>query len=162
MNKICLISLIILSLLSLLIQCKRNYIEDYIDDYDIKFEENIKKFLKKYLIKNNLFQSDRTIERKEMKKIFIDVMLEGAPIDEVDEYTKELYEELARIFLDIYYNQRIEIKGMDIYELMDIKAISKKLYELNGEIPIYDFDNDDDVIDDDDDEKVVEKDFEDL
>ena len=158
MNKICLIiSFIIFILLLSVTQSVKNYIEDFIEDYDIKYEEKIKNFQRKYLIKNKLIENDRLIKPEEMRKIFIDIMLEGAPLDELDEFTRELYEELARFFLDKYYKEKKVIKGMDIYNLMDIKEIFQKLYELNGEMPIYDNDYDY-VIDDDDDDDDDNKD----
>ena len=85
-----------------------------------------------------------------MKKIFLDVILEGAEFDELDAYSKSLYEELAKIFIEKYYKERNEIKGKDIYDLIDINEIIHKYYLLNGENPIYDDDFDDDFFDDDD------------
>ena len=130
---------------------KSNYIDDFLEDFDIKYENTLKKYLKKYLKKNNLFDSDKIIEPEELKKIFIDVMLEEVPLDEIDNNTKEIYEELGRIFIDKYYKNKKIIKGKDIYDLFNIKDITQKFYELNGEIPIYD-DDYEDIIDDYDDD----------
>ena len=70
------------------------------------------------------------------------MMLEGASIDKVDEYTREINLELARIFVEKYYKKRKEIRGKDIYDLININEITQKYYQLNGEIPIYDDDDD--------------------
>ena len=77
-----------------------------------------------------------------MRKIFIDIMLRGASIDEVDDYTREMNEELARIFLKKYYKKRKEIRGKDIYGLINLNEIEQKYYQLNGEIPFFDEDDD--------------------
>ena len=144
--------IILLYILPLLFS-KSNYIDDFLEDFDIKYENTLKKYLKKYLKKNNLFDADKIIEPEELKKIFIDVMLEEAPLDEIDNNTKEIYEELGRIFIDKYYKNKKVIKGKDIYDLFNIKEITQKFYELNGEIPIYDDDYEDIIDDYDDDDK---------
>ena len=149
MNRIYL--LLILNIFLLLIPIfisKSNYIDNFLEDFDIKYEKTLKKFLKKYLIKNDLFGNNRLIEPKELKKIFLDVMLEGAPIDEIDNYTKEIYENLAKMFIEKYYKEKIKIRGKDIYDLININEIINKFYELNGEIPLYD--NYEDIVNDDD------------
>ena len=150
MNTINLIQIILFSILLSIYDFKSNYIDDFLDDYDIKYEENIKSFLKKYLINNDLFYNDRLIDPGEMRKIIIDVILEDAPFDELDQYTKSLYDKLANIFIEKYYKERNEIRGKDIYDLIDINEIIHKYYQLNGGNPTYDIDFDDTFLDDDD------------
>ena len=151
MKKLYILTLISFLLLLPKLLLKTNYIDDFLDDFDIKYERNLKKYLKKYLKSNNLFNNERLIEIDEMRKIFLDVILEGAPIDEIDNNTKEIYEELAKIFLQKYYKENNEIRGKDLYDLINIKEITQKFYELNGEVPLYD-DDIEDIMDDDDDD----------
>ena len=70
------------------------------------------------------------------------MMLEGSSIDEVDDYTQDITKELANIFIKKYYKKKKEIRGKDIYDLININEITQKYYQLNGEIPIYDDDDD--------------------
>ena len=152
MNRIYVLFIIEFSLLSIF-NCKSNYLDDFLDDYDLIYAKSLRKSLKKYLIKQKLFESNKLIKPDEMRKIFIDVMLEGVNFDEMDDFTKELYEELAKIFIDKYYKERKEIKEKEIYELFNVNDIMQKYYELNGEMPIFDDDYDESIfIDDDDDD----------
>ena len=130
-------------ILSLLIHFQNNndYIDDLLENYDLKYEESLKNFLKNYLIEKKLLESDELIKPDEFKQIFIDMMLEGTPPDEVDDYANGMNEELARIFIQKYYKRKKEIRGKDIYDLINIKEIKDKLYQLNGEIPFYDEDD---------------------
>ena len=151
MNKI--YFLFIIQLLLSLFQCKSNYVDDFLDDYDLIYAKNLKKSLKKYLIKNNLFENNRLVKPEEMKKIFIDVLLEGVSLEEIDDFTRHIYEELATIFIEKYYKERNQIKGKDIYELININEVMEKYYQLNGEMPLFDDDYDESIfIDDDDDD----------
>ena len=162
MNKFYIFIFIIFLYILPIVLSKTNYIDDFLDDIDIKHEISLKKYLKKYLKNKNLLESDKIIEPEYMKKIFIEVMLEGAPFDEIDDQTKEIYLELANIFIEKYYENKKDIRGKDIYNLINIKEISQKFYELNGEIPIYDNDYEDlldDFDDDDDDDKNDDDDF---
>ena len=166
MNKIYLLFIIHFTLLSIF-QCKSNYVDDFLDDYDLIFAKNLRKFLKKYLIKQNLFESNKLIKPEQMKKIFIDVMLEGVSLEDIDDITKHIYEDLAKLFIEKYYKERTKIKGKDIYELFDVNEIMQKFYELSGEMPIYDDDYDesifiDDDDDDDDDDDVQDDDYDDF
>ena len=161
MKKFYILTLISFLLLLPKLLLKTNYIDDFLDDFDIKYERNLKKYLKKYLISNNLFNNERIVEIGEMRKIFLDVMLEGASIDEIDNNTKEIYEELAKIFLQKYYKENEEIRGKDIYDLININEITQKFYELNGEVPLYDDDIEITMDDDDDDDDNKKKDSDD-
>ena len=139
MAKINIFLLIILSYINL-INCKTNLIDDVLDDYDIKYEEYLKKFFFNYLESNNLISSDKLISQDEMKKIIIDIMLEGLSPNDVEENILTLYKELSEILIQKYYKQQKEIKGKDLISIIDIKELMQKYYELNGESPIYDDD----------------------
>jgi len=139
MAKINIFLLIILSYINL-INSKTNLIDDVLDDYDIKYEEYLKKFFFNYLESNNLISSDKLISQDEMKKIIIDIMLEGLSPNDVEENILTLYKELSEILIQKYYKQQKEIKGKDLISIIDIKELMQKYYELNGESPIYDDD----------------------
>jgi len=149
MLKINIILLIFIIFLSIsLIKSKTNLIDDVLDDYDIKYEEYLKKFFLNYLNNNNLISSDKLITENEMKKIIVDIMLEGLSPSEIEENILMLYKELADIFIEKYYKEKKEIKGKDLINIIDIKELMQKYYELNGESPIYDDDyifNDDNL-----------------
>ena len=132
---------IILSIISQF-KCMNDDLEEIIENYDLKYEEYKRKFLKNYLIQNNLWESERTIGQDEMKKIFYDLILEGASPDDIDDYIKYIYDELTYIFIKKYYKRKKVIKGKDIFDLININEISQKYYQLNGEIPYYDEDDD--------------------
>ena len=88
------------------------------------------------------------ITENEMKKIIVDIMLEGLSPSEIEENILMLYKELADIFIEKYYKEKKEIKGKDLINIIDIKELMQKYYELNGESPIYDDDyifNDDNL-----------------
>ena len=145
-NIILLIFIIFLSIS--LIKSKTNLIDDVLDDYDIKYEEYLKKFFLNYLNNNNLISSDKLITENEMKKIIVDIMLEGLSPSEIEENILMLYKELADIFIEKYYKEKKDIKGKDLINIIDIKELMQKYYELNGESSIYDDDyifNDDNL-----------------
>ena len=149
MLKINIILLIFIIFLSIsLIKSKTNLIDDVLDDYDIKYEEYLKKFFLNYLNNNNLISSDKLITENEMKKIIVDIMLEGLSPSEIEENILMLYKELADIFIEKYYKEKKDIKGKDLINIINIKELMQKYYELNGESPIYDEDyifNDDNL-----------------
>ena len=139
MLKINIILLIFIIFLSIsLIKSKTNLIDDVLDDYDIKYEEYLKKFFLNYLNNNNLISSDKLITENEMKKIIVDIMLEGLSPSEIEENILMLYKELADIFIEKYYKEKKEIKGKDLINIINIKELMQKYYELIGESPIYD------------------------
>ena len=140
---------IIINVLIVNILNKNDDIDDLIENYDLKYEEYLKNFIKNYLKENDLLENERLIGPGEMKKIFIDIMMEGISIDDVDEYTKEMNEELARIFISKYYSKKKEIRGKDIYDLIDINEIKQKYYQLNGEIPFIEDDDNDNIYNND-------------
>ena len=139
--------IIILSNITFIIT-KTNLIDDVLDDYDIKYEEYLNKFFLNYLDSNNLIESDQLISQSYMKKIIVDIMLEGLSPNEVEEKILTMYNDLADIFIEKYYKERKEIKGKDLINIINIKELMQKYYELNGESPIYDDDyifNDDNL-----------------
>ena len=127
MSKPIIIFLIFISLISI----------DYCDDEDdsaylidnTKEIERFKKSLKEYLIKNELFESEKIIEKDEMKKIFFDVIL-AKPVTFIPEYLQEMLEYLSNFFIEKYYKNKKEIKGKEVYDLIDIVEISRKFEEM--------------------------------
>ena len=136
------INILLIFLLSyiLIINCKTNLVDDVLDDYDIKYEEYLKKFFLNYLESNNLISSDKLITEEEIKKIIMDIMLEGLSPNEVEDNIIQLYKELADILIQKYYKKQKEIKGKDLINIINIKELMQTYYELNGESPIYDDD----------------------
>ena len=108
------------------------------DDYD-EGNKQFKEQLKQYLIETKLFNSERPIEREEMKKIFIDVMTEKDP-EYIPEFLKAILDKLSKYFIDKYYKKKKIIRGKDLYDLIDIEPISAKFQQLTGS---YDYDFDD-------------------
>ena len=106
---------------------------DY-DDFDS--EAYFKNSLKEYLVEKKLFESERAIPRDEMRKIFVDVVFDGEP-QGGPEFMNEVFELLTEYFINTYYKDRKEIKGKEIYDLIDIKAISMKFEQMIGENPYY-------------------------
>ena len=75
-------------------------------------------------------------------------MLEGLSPSEIEENILMLYKELADIFIEKYNKEKKDIKGKDLINIINIKELMQKYYELNGESPIYDDDyifNDDNL-----------------
>lgn len=93
-----------------------------------KNDEEFQKYLKQYLIDKNLFDSEEPVKPEEMKKIFMDIITEGE-YESNKEYYETIFSELADYFVNTYYVNRKEIKGKQIYDLIDINQISEK-YEL--------------------------------
>ena len=120
-------------------QIEENWHENY--DYD-EFEADtyFKESLKEYLIEKKLFDSERVIQPDEMKKIFLESITNG-DTETTEEFMNGLYIRLADHFVDLYYQEKREIKGKDIYDLIDINAISTKFEEMMGNNP-YGYDED--------------------
>ena len=129
----------------LLITNKANSIDDYLDNIDIKYEEYLKKFFMNYLKNNNIISSEQFIQKNEMKKIIVDILLEGTSSSDIEENTLMAYNELADIFIEKYYKEKKFIMGKDLINIINIKELTQKYYELNGESPIY---NDDYIFND--------------
>ena len=99
--------------------------ETFEEDGDLYF----KKTLKDYLVEKNLFESDRIIEPDEMKKIFLESVTEGDAESAAD-YFGGIFIELADHFVNEYYKERKEIRGKDIYNIIELDPISKKFEQL--------------------------------
>ena len=89
--------------------------ETFEEDGDLYF----KKTLKDYLVEKNLFESDRIIEPDEMKKIFLESVTEGDAESAAD-YFGGIFIELADHFVNEYYKERKEIRGKDIYNIIEL------------------------------------------
>ena len=131
-----------------LINSRDNLIDDVLDDYDLKYEEHLKHFFLNYLDSNNLIKSEQIMTQNEIKKIIVEIMLEGLSPDEIEESIFSMYQELSEIYLEKILKEKQEIKGKDLINIINIKDLMKLYYELNGESPIYDDDyifNDDNL-----------------
>ena len=119
-----------------------NWEGNYFDYDDFNNEAYFKNTLKEYLVEQKLFDSERAIPREEMKKIFADVIFDGEP-EGGPEFMYGVLEQLTEYFINIYYKDRKEIKGKEIYDLIDIKIISMKFEQMIGENPYYNGNEDD-------------------
>ena len=131
-----------------IISSRDNLIDDVLDDYDLKYEEHLKHFFLNYLDSNNLIKSEQIMTQNEIKKIIVDIMLEGLSPDEIEESIFSMYQELSEIYLEKILKEKQEIKGKDLINIINIKDLMKLYYELNGESPVYDDDyifNDDNM-----------------
>ena len=131
-----------------LITSRENLIDDVLDDYDLKYEEHLQHFFLNYLDNNNLIKSEQVMNHEDIKKIIVDIMLEGLSPDEIEESILLMYQELSKIYLEKKLKEKKEIKGKDLINIINIKELMKLYYELNGESPIYDEDyifNDDNM-----------------
>ena len=131
--------LIYLSLINI-ITSRENLIDDVLDDYDLKYEEHLQHFFLNYLDTNNLINSEQIMNQNDIKKIIVDIMLEGLSPDEIEESILLMYHELSQIYLEKKLKEKKEIKGKDLINIINIKELMKLYYELNGESPIYDED----------------------
>ena len=131
--------LIYISLISI-ITSRENLIDDVLDDYDIKYEEHLQQFFLNYLENNNLIKSEQKINQEDIKKIIVDIMLEGLSPDEIEDSILLMYHELSEIYLEKKLKEKKEIYGKDLINIINIKELMKLYYELNGESPIYDDD----------------------
>ena len=102
-------------------------IEDYTyDNYD--GEQYFKEIVKEYLEEKKLWKSDKLIQPSELRKIFLDIITDGE--ESSDPKFKEAFEKLADFFIDKYYKEKKEIKGKDLYELININEVHLKFDEL--------------------------------
>ena len=130
--------------------CKDLFNSDKKNNYERQFD--FKESLKQYLTEEKLINSERVIERKEMEKIFLDVLLEKDP-EYIPEFLKLILEKLKKYFLDKYYKKKKIIRGKDIYDLINMEEISMKFQQITGN-PDFDFSE----LDDDEDEYEYEED----
>ena len=122
------------------INCRINLIDDVLDDYDIKYEEYLRNNLMEYLKEKGYINSEDLISQEDMKKIIVDLMLEGISPEEISENTMQAYIELSNVLTKKYYKESKEIKGKDLKKIINIKELTKEYYLLTGEAPIYDDD----------------------
>ena len=116
---------------------KNNYFED---------THSFKDFLKEYLTEEKLINSERIIDRKEMEKIFIDILTEK-DASYIPEFLKKILDKLSVYFLDKYYKKKKIIRGKDLYQLINMEEISTKFQQISSN-PDFDFSE----LDDDEDE----------
>ena len=118
--------------------------DDYVyDNYDS--EKYFKELVKEYLEDNDLWKSDELIQPDELRKIFLDIITDGEESSEPS--FKEALDKLADFYMDKYYKERKEIRGKDVYDLLDITEISLKYDEILAEK--YEDEDDDDDEDED-------------
>ena len=122
------------------INCRINLIDDVLDDYDIKYEEYLRNNLMEYLKEKGYINSEDLISQEDMKKIIVDLMLEGISPEEISENTMQTYIELSNVLTKKHYKESKEIKGKDLKKIINIKELTKEYYLLTGEAPIYDDD----------------------
>ena len=103
--------------------------EDEDNEPDDDSEKYFKESLKEYLVEHKLFESEKLIQPEEMKKIFLEVVTEG-DAEASSSYFGGLFIELADYFVNEYYRNMTQIRGKDIYDLINMDQISKKFEEL--------------------------------
>ena len=141
-----------LILLLLLIKCNEedeindlNYLleEGYDENYDDDEYGFFKESLQEYLISNNLFKSEKLIEPNEMRRIFLEVISEGS-LENTPSYLRNIFEQLAEHFTESYYSEKKQIRGKDIYNLIDINEINIKFEEFAEKSPLFGYGEEED------------------
>ena len=108
--------------------------------------------MKEYLTEEKLINSERIIDRKEMEKIFIDILTEK-DASYIPEFLKKILDKLSVYFLDKYYKKKKIIRGKDLYQLINMEEISTKFQQISSN-PDFDFSE----LDDDDEDEYEESD----
>ena len=133
MTKNLILLLIFLCFFSLILSesiTEEDNLEDfYYDNYD--GEQYFKEIVKDYLIEKNLWKSEKLIQPEELRKIFIDIIMDGEGYK--NGKLKDAFDKLADYFIDKYYKDKKEIRGKDIYDLIGVTEISLKFEELVGD-----------------------------
>ena len=124
--------------------CKDIFNSHKKNNYERQFD--FKESLKQYLTEEKLINSERIIERKEMEKIFIDILTEK-DASYIPEFLKKILDKLSVYFLDKYYKKKKIIRGKDLYQLINMEEISTKFQQISSN-PDFDFSE----LDDDEDE----------
>ena len=104
-------------------------------NYAYDYNEGTKQFkesLKQYLTENGLLNSEKIIERDEMKKILFDILTEK-DAEFIPDFLQEILEILTKHFIDKYYKEKKIIRGKDLYSLIDIESIAEKFQELTDD-----------------------------
>ena len=108
--------------------------------------------MKEYLTEEKLINSERIIEREEIEKIFIDILIEK-DASYIPEFLKKILDKLSVYFLDKYYKKKKIIRGKDLYQLINMEEISTKFQQISSN-PDFDFSE----LDDDDEDEYEESD----
>ena len=112
--------LLLISILSLL--KTENLIYENYDE-----EQYFKELVKIYLIDKNLWESDKLIKPDEIRKLFIDVINEG---EYMDNKLKNVFDKVINYFIEKYYKEKKDIKGKDLYDLININELIRKFDDL--------------------------------
>ena len=108
-----------------------------------KGEDMLRESLKKLLISRDLFDKNAILSPEQVREIFIEIITDGDPTGS-PQYVQQSIGELADHFVDLYYQDRRELRAKELYDLFDVNQISEKFEQLLGLIPV----NDDDDVDD--------------
>ena len=95
------------------------------EKYDEK--QYFKELVKNYLIEKNLWESDKLIQPDEIRKLFIDIINEG---EYMDNKLKNVFDKVINYFIEKYYKEKKDIKGKDLYDLININELIKKFDDL--------------------------------
>ena len=90
-------------------------------------EQYFKELVKNYLIEKNLWESDKLIQPDEIRKLFIDVINEG---EYMDNKLKNVFDKVINYFIEKYYKEKKDIKGKDLYDLININELKRKFDDL--------------------------------
>ena len=90
-------------------------------------EQYFKELVKNYLIDKNLWESDKLIKPDEIRKLFIDVINEG---EYMDNKLKNVFDKVINYFIEKYYKEKKDIKGKDLYDLININELIRKFDDL--------------------------------
>jgi len=90
-------------------------------------EQYFKELVKNYLIEKNLWESDKLIQPDEIRKLFIDVINEG---EYMDNKLKNVFDKVINYFIEKYYKEKKDIKGKDLYDLININELIRKFDDL--------------------------------
>ena len=112
--------LLLISILSLL--KTENLIYENYDE-----EQYFKELVKNYLIDKNLWESDKLIKPDEIRKLFIDIINEG---EYMDNKLKNVFDKVINYFIEKYYKEKKDIKGKDLYDLININELIRKFDDL--------------------------------
>ena len=109
------------------------------DNYD--GEQYFKEIIKDYLVEKKWWNSDKLVQPDELRQILLDIITDGEGYKE--KKLKEAFDKLTDFFINKYYEEKKEIRGKDLYDLIGINEISLKFEELIGD-KYYDEDEDSD------------------
>ena len=90
-------------------------------------EQYFKELVKNCLIEKNLWESDKLIQPDEIRKLFIDIINEG---EYMDNKLKNVFDKVINYFIEKYYKEKKDIKGKDLYDLININELIRKFDDL--------------------------------